>query len=313
MPQFEPNDLKAAVAPIRVSPSGLSCQAELFLGPDDITKVATSGLISFASTGSQQSVILPVDMPATPGTYHVYLDVYVGDMLLFAYIATEDVVIAVPSPLLPELQDSLVDWTGKIDPYKCEGAWWYIPVYGLYDMCTAGTKMQSMMVTEAINRGLIGSATAVYFEGGWMYYVATNNLVVPHSFSCPYCTAVFDTPKRLAAHMVTHPPVAASITMIPDFIYDWDIPTGFYGMTVRWLNKSSIPIKCHVYLTSLGYYGGPAVDVYATSGQDSTVLPNGFGSVYFPTSREGTYVATLVCLDPARGEIARLVASFGPY
>jgi len=113
-----------------------------------------------------------------------------------------------------------------------------------------------------------------------------------------------------------HPPVAASITMIPDLIaepYDPGIYTGFKGMTVRWTNYSAFSIKCHVYLTSLGVYGGPAVGLNATSGQDSTVLPGKSASVYFSTSRQGTYVATLNCLEPARGIIARKVASFGPY
>ena len=85
---------QAALAPITVSPSGLSCAAELYLGPDEATKVATSGLVAFTSTGLVQSVRLPITMPAAVGVaYHVYLDVYANGYPIVAYIATEDVII----------------------------------------------------------------------------------------------------------------------------------------------------------------------------------------------------------------------------
>ncbi|GAH89507.1 unnamed protein product, partial [marine sediment metagenome] len=71
MPQFAPSELKTAVAPITVQPAGLSSEVEIFLGPNETTKVATSGRIPFTSTGASQEVRLPVAMPATTGTYHV--------------------------------------------------------------------------------------------------------------------------------------------------------------------------------------------------------------------------------------------------
>lgn len=94
-PVMGPGVVATAVAPITVSPSGLSCQAELYIGPDEATKEATSGLVAFTSTGAAQSVSFPVTMP-TPviGTsYHVYLDVYADGYLIVAYVATEDVTI----------------------------------------------------------------------------------------------------------------------------------------------------------------------------------------------------------------------------
>ena len=93
-PVFPPSVSKTAKAPITVSPAGLSCQAELFLGTSPTNKAATSGLISFTSTGAQQLISLPVTMPAAGGVaYHVYLDVYAEGYLLLAYLATEDVII----------------------------------------------------------------------------------------------------------------------------------------------------------------------------------------------------------------------------
>jgi len=93
MLEFAPGESKTAIAPIKVSPAGLSCEAEIFLGPDEATKVATSGRIPFTSTGYSQNVHLPVAMPAAEGTYYVYIDVYAEGLLIGAYQAVEDVII----------------------------------------------------------------------------------------------------------------------------------------------------------------------------------------------------------------------------
>lgn len=92
-PTFYSGSAHAATAPIIVLPSGLSCEVELFLGPDDLTKVATSGLVPFVSTGASQDVYLPIIMPVSEGTYHVYIDVYVEGLLIAAYQAIDDVSI----------------------------------------------------------------------------------------------------------------------------------------------------------------------------------------------------------------------------
>ena len=93
MPQFELSEAKIALAPITVLPSGLYCQAEVFLGPNEATKVATSGMVSFTSTGAEQLVRLPITMSDVEGSYHVYIDIYVEDTLIAAYQGIEDVVI----------------------------------------------------------------------------------------------------------------------------------------------------------------------------------------------------------------------------
>lgn len=93
-PIMAPGEARAAIAPITVKPSGLNCQAELFLGPDPATKSATSDMIPFTSTGAAQSVRLPVIMPSPGGfAYHVYIDGYTNGVLIFSYVATEDVII----------------------------------------------------------------------------------------------------------------------------------------------------------------------------------------------------------------------------
>lgn len=98
MPQLAPESTHTAVAPITVMPSGLNCNAEVFLGPDEITKVATSGLVPFTSTGVSQDVRLPVTMPSVDGTYHVFIDVYAEGILVATYQALEDVAIGAVEP-----------------------------------------------------------------------------------------------------------------------------------------------------------------------------------------------------------------------
>ena len=93
-PVFAPGVIKTAKVPIDVDPSGLSCEIEVFLGPNASIKTVTSGLKSFISTGLLQIVNAAITMPAVAGaSYHVYIDLYVGGMYLAGYQATEDVII----------------------------------------------------------------------------------------------------------------------------------------------------------------------------------------------------------------------------
>ncbi len=118
MPQFSPGEIKTAIAPIKAGPAGMNCQAELFLGPDDLTKIATSGRVPFVSAGKDQSVNvrLPVTMPSEEGSYHGYIDVFADGMRFLAYQATEDVTIIVPEPLvagsLAVTDAALPSWCG---------------------------------------------------------------------------------------------------------------------------------------------------------------------------------------------------------
>lgn len=92
MPQFSPAEEKVAVVTFPVSPAGLDCTAELWLG-SNLTKVATSGAKPFVSTGETQSLSLPITMPTLEGIYPVRLDVFVAGELFAAYRALEDVIV----------------------------------------------------------------------------------------------------------------------------------------------------------------------------------------------------------------------------
>jgi hypothetical protein len=90
---FGPGQAETARIPITVKPAGVTCQVELFLGPDQNTKIATSHLISFVSTGAEQPVLAPITMPTTEATYHVYVDLWSGSLSLQRYVSTQDVII----------------------------------------------------------------------------------------------------------------------------------------------------------------------------------------------------------------------------
>lgn len=94
MPTFSPGAAKVATLSVPVSPSGLSCTAELFLTKDGVTKVATSGPVSFTSTGAAQNISLSITMPSVNDTYMVYIDIITAGALIEAYQATENVIVA---------------------------------------------------------------------------------------------------------------------------------------------------------------------------------------------------------------------------
>jgi hypothetical protein len=96
MPQFGANEVKTAIVPVTVSPAGVSCEIELFLGLNESNAVASSGLVPFVSTGSAKQVSLPLMMPDNPGVYHVYIDVLTGGEVFLAYMADEDIEITTP-------------------------------------------------------------------------------------------------------------------------------------------------------------------------------------------------------------------------
>lgn len=137
MPQFAPSEVKSARAPITVQPAGLSCNAELYLVSNG-AKVATSGVKVFTSSGAKQDISLPITMPSAEGTYPVYLDIFTNGLLIGAYKAIEDVVIAPPgirtvraywkgTGVALWLRENGVTFNGKreIDPalHICTASW----------------------------------------------------------------------------------------------------------------------------------------------------------------------------------------------
>ena len=97
MPQFNPNELRVAIAPVsNPTAKRFDYSAELYLG---MPKAASSGTIPFSlAPGETRDISFPVTMPGAEGTYPVYLDVLSNSQLIGAYQATESVVISKPLP-----------------------------------------------------------------------------------------------------------------------------------------------------------------------------------------------------------------------
>lgn len=94
---FLPSSNHIATVAIMVNPSGLSCQVEVWLGLSQTgTKVATSGVKSFNSTGNAQNVSCPVTMPDASKAgiaYNVYIDIYVAGSLAATYVGSDQIAV----------------------------------------------------------------------------------------------------------------------------------------------------------------------------------------------------------------------------
>jgi hypothetical protein len=83
---FPPNAAKLAKVPVTVSPSGVACALEAFVGPTETQKLATSGPIAFTSTGAVQNVNCPITMPVTSTVMHAYIDLTSGGILVQRFV-----------------------------------------------------------------------------------------------------------------------------------------------------------------------------------------------------------------------------------
>lgn len=105
MDYFNAGSTKTAVVKPTVSPSGIACEIEVWLGPDVNTKSATSGKIAFTSTGTAQNVSVPIVMPATEDSYHVYVGIYIGSLYYINYSENDVTVIG---------NDWMPGWTNRL-------------------------------------------------------------------------------------------------------------------------------------------------------------------------------------------------------
>ena len=91
MPEFASGSQKTAIVPMaNPTDKAFDYDAMLYMG---VNMVVMSEASFALQAGQEKGINLPVTMPAGPGTYPVYLDVFSGGALLEHYQATEDVII----------------------------------------------------------------------------------------------------------------------------------------------------------------------------------------------------------------------------
>jgi hypothetical protein len=121
---FETGETRIASVSLAVTPAGLPCALNVYLGLSEDAPVSY-GQTGFTSSGVSQQVQVSVPMPAAPGTYHVYLDLYVGGELFRQYQALGDVEVAEPYP---------IEFTGfTVSPFtiKADSGWWGVSYYAV--------------------------------------------------------------------------------------------------------------------------------------------------------------------------------------
>lgn len=95
---FGPSASKTAKAPVAVSPSGLSCRADIFFvtAPNGSTLApgTTVHSVTFTSTGASQTITWTgVTMPNASGVYYVDIDLYVEGYLLVPFEGSDTITI----------------------------------------------------------------------------------------------------------------------------------------------------------------------------------------------------------------------------
>jgi len=93
MKAFCPEVMRTPSAKFSTGIAGIPCAIEVFLGPNASTKVATSGLIQYTSSGGIDTVQLPIVMPAVSAIYKAYVDFYINGEFAKGFVGGEDIAI----------------------------------------------------------------------------------------------------------------------------------------------------------------------------------------------------------------------------
>lgn len=291
MPEFSPGESKTAVVTMsNPKPKAFDYVAELYMGTD----LALMAQESFhLEKEGLKDISLPVTMPLVVGVYPVYLGVFSNGQFLEPLYHAEDVSIAAaePSALLISYQRTLAEC---IEDCSLGVPLIMLPVYGIQNPCTGIGLMKGLMITEAINIGMISSAGECYFVGAVMYF-SDGTTIVPYWWPCPWCPERFRNPEQLAQHKeAVHADILATKATIDAFGLEMecaDPPWCDYwdpvGVIVGWRNDSPFSIRGHVEINRA---------TTAVGNQDALLSPGQRITVYFKPPVFGYYITATLTL-----------------
>ena len=164
-----------------------------------------------------------------------------------------------------------------------------IPEHGLQYPCVGVGLLEGMMLTEALNIGMITSPAGVYFVEAIMYF-PDGTTIVPYWWPCPYCPETFRSPAERDAHLeVAHQDILLTKATITLFEGWWitsddpEEPDEWGGYEVQWRNDSPFEIRAHISVTASG-------------GRDNIVPAGGYATIRLsgPQDYNVTALLTLV-------------------
>jgi len=179
-----------------------------------------------------------------------------------------------PSALLVQYQQALEEAYIAVEAGYLDSQV-MIPGYGLQYANSAIPQLNTLMVEEAINIGMITSSTDAYFVRAVMYF-SDGTTIVPYWWACPYCTEKFRSPALRDAHIAASHVIPEAVIVGYGFdSYCWDPPfcdvTVVTAIFVTWRNDSNYSVQGHINLVFRPTYGGTnyfaSPDVVATPGQ----------------------------------------------
>ena len=100
MANFYAGNLQHDTLQLTVKPSSQPCNVQIILATDSVGQhvVSQSSLVAFTSTGTQQSVVVPVTMPGSAMTCYVFVAVHINGVLIGFWSQSELIYITVYVP-----------------------------------------------------------------------------------------------------------------------------------------------------------------------------------------------------------------------
>lgn len=88
-----PNAAKTVKFNHNLDLGGITCQQEVFIGPDETHKLTTGGVSNVVMNGVSKDFSVPINMPAVPGVNKIFVTVTYQGQLLLIYAGINGVLV----------------------------------------------------------------------------------------------------------------------------------------------------------------------------------------------------------------------------